>query len=214
MTDVSRLPLAEIERRMIARITAASDGGVLGYRLRQVASYGDEFDDKVQQTIKAFPAVWVHFAGADRPVTRGKSFVDWPLRFALIAAAQSHANEESGRHGRAREPGSYQIVGDMIALLIGQTLGLEISRIEASGLRHFRSDATKSRRYSIQVMELRTTATSESLPLAHEITDFAHFRAAWDLPPFIEDPAVPLPADAAAAIDDVTLETSHDDPAR
>lgn len=199
--------IGAIEQAIIGRIKAASDNGVLGYSLRSVDSYSGEFDARIDQAIQKFPAVWVAFAGAERPTTRGKGAWDWPMRFAVIAAARNRRNERSRRRGDGGDPGSYQVTEDVAALLLGQTFNQGIGPFEPFTIRGIASDETARRKLSIYVLELRVMVQTTAQNLASDLSDFRTFHADWDLPPVDPAAGVPRAPGEADATDSVQLET-------
>lgn len=117
---------AQIEDAIIARLRAASDGGVLGYRLAEVASYGGEFDDDAfYASVRKFPAVWVTVGGS-KPVRKSARVWVCAPAVVVMVGARSVRGERFTRHGAVGEPGSYQILQDVTDLLASQTLGLPI----------------------------------------------------------------------------------------
>lgn len=120
---------AAIEDAVIALIKAASDSNALGYRLAQVASYGGEFDDETFFTaVRKFPAVWVTVGGSKpRPLSAHK--VQLAPVIVVMVGARNVRGERHTRHGSVTEPGSYQLLEDVRALLLGRDLGLAIGRL-------------------------------------------------------------------------------------
>jgi phage gp37-like protein len=124
------MDLTAIEQAIIAAIK-----GLNRPYLKDVASYGGEFDDDLFQVVRRFPAAWVTFAGAGVPKRFGMGSGKWmtPLTFVVMVGARSVRNEASTRQGVVSsvdgsqiEPGSYQMLADVQAALMGQDLGLPI----------------------------------------------------------------------------------------
>lgn len=205
--------IGAIENAMIARIEAANASGALGYTLRTVKSYGGQFDGDVDKVVRQFPAVLVAFLREPLPeAVNNVTYRHKPV-FAVMAANRSRRNEASRRKGAgASEVGSFQILKDARALLVGQQLGLEIGHLEPGPVTTLFDGVAKSKQLSILAVEFSTSyveQTSEPLP-AH---DFATLHADWDIPTFGEGRkgpfapgVVPLPDGESDATDDVPLE--------
>jgi phage gp37-like protein len=198
--------IGAIEQAIIGRIQAASEGNVLGYRLRTVKSYGGELSpDAINEAIRAFPAVWVVYGG-DRPPVEIATDRVWRYqpRFAVYVGASNLRNEAAARQGAAAgEVGSYQILQDVRRLLVGYTLGLAITPLVPGEIR----TVVQDRGISIYVLTLLCGFEDEALlSLPRErLDDFVHLHLDWDVPP-LGNVTPPLPAAEADARDDVFLE--------
>lgn len=199
--------IGAIEQAMVDRIQAASDGGVLGYALKKVISYGGEFDEDINQVVRDFPAVWVVFSGRNRPTRRVKGL--WPVtsRFTVVGGTRSRRNERARRRGEAGEVGSYQIVEDVEGLLIGQTLGLDIDPVEPAGIRSLFQGVLRDKQISLYALDLDVGHELELPAPAGGLDDFAGFHVDWDIPP-LGNVVPPPPAADPDAEDNVTLETA------
>lgn len=124
--------IAAIETAIIARIKAAAG---LAY-LREVDSYGGQFDDETFDVIRVLPAVWITFAGSARPEQKGTGKFLTPATFAVMCCARSVRSERTTRHdGPGGEVGVYTILRDVRNLLIMQDLGLEIDHLRPGAVR-------------------------------------------------------------------------------
>lgn len=195
--------IAAVEQAIIARIKAASDAGVLGYRFRQVESYGGQLD-QVSTVVKATPAAWVILRGL-RPGTdvAGDAF-RVAATFAVMVAAKNARNERAARHGAAGDVGAYQLAMDVRALLIGHQLGLEIERLAPGAVNILAVPGRGS--LAVLACEFTTAWIEEAAPAdGGNIADFTTFHADWDIPP-LGNATPPLPADDPDATDTVTLQ--------
>ncbi|MGH7027377.1 phage protein Gp37 [Brevundimonas sp.] len=203
--------IAEIENAILARLQAAGDQSVLGYRFRTLESYPEEFDAYLKNTIKAghvFPGAWVVFGGWRRPTDAGSS-LNAEAVFMVVVAARNLRNEKSQRHGATdKEVGSYQLLLDVSRLLHGQRLGLDIGALQLGPCRSVRPTQTiTENQLSVYALEF-----SAALPIAiggglsGPLDDFSTFHANWDAPPFADIEAVPAD-DQAKATDHLQLET-------
>lgn len=123
--------IAEIEDAIIAHLRAACSTAALGYTVREVASYGGEFDEGLENEIRRFPAIWVAFAGAGKPIAYGTSRKKWikPLNWVTMVGTRSVRGERQTRMGMPsipEEPGAYQMLDDVEAALVNQDFGLAI----------------------------------------------------------------------------------------
>ena len=91
--------IGTIENAIVARIKGASDAGVLGYKLRTVTSYDDEFDEDIDEVVKSFPAVWAAWAGYGTPRRTGREAWQYAPVFSVICGARSVRNRAAARHG-------------------------------------------------------------------------------------------------------------------
>lgn len=202
--------IAAIENAMLARLKAASDADLLGYRFRDLDSYPEEWDEYLNEKLEwRAPAAWVVFAGAEVPPSSDSAEVRYPASFFLVVAAENIRNETARRHGgRGGEPGSYQLALDAISLLAYSDLGLpDISPLLPGAIRTIaRPQALAERNCSLLAVAF---TTDFPVPLVTDLTGeepvpFTDFHVNWDVQPFNVEP--PLPADADAdATDHVEL---------
>lgn len=118
--------LGEIEAAMIETIKGAS---ALAY-LKTVESYGGQLDDDIGEVVRAFPAVWITFAGAAKPVRHGANLWKFPCTFAVMVGARNLRNEKAARAGSPGEVGTYQMLQDIRTLFLDQDLGLQIAELQ------------------------------------------------------------------------------------
>ncbi|WP_336033388.1 phage protein Gp37 [Acinetobacter bereziniae] len=93
--------------------------------IREIKTYGGEFDEDLDVVIKIFPAIWVTFQGSSRPEKISHNKTVYPLRFVVMVAARSLRNEETQRHGTAQTIGTYDMLSNVQELLIGNDLSSE-----------------------------------------------------------------------------------------
>lgn len=206
--------IAQVENAILARLKAAGDAGVLGYKWGTLDSYPEDWDLYLKEKFQRAPAAWVVFGGWREPEERRDGIVEAPSSFMVVVAAESLRNNETfQRHGAPNEPGSYQLLIDIAKLLRGQTLGLgdDIDPLEIGAVRSVRpTQMIMERKLSVFALEVRTTLYIDAggTEANDDIGDFATFHANWDIQPF-GNVQPPLPADVTAdATDHVQLETS------
>ena len=198
--------ISEIENAIINRILAAQDApgnAGLGYKLKKLATYGGEFGDGIDRVVLDFPAVLIAFNGAQLQQQARSSFTVKGT-FGVICCANSLRNEKAARHGVAGAVGSYQLIMDMVALLAGQKLGLNITPLVASGIRPLINDKAGTKLASVYAIDFETLFSIEPGPDASSLDDFATFAPAWDIPPH-GNVVPPLPAAEADARDLINL---------
>lgn len=203
------------ERDMIGAIELAiktkieSSAQRLGYRLKKVESYAGEFSDGLDRHIKDFPAVLIALANA--PLEKGyTSLHKFKAQFAIICCANNLRGEKDARHGDGQTVGSYQLAQDMIRILTGQTLGLEIAPLAPKGIRAMINDRADGRMASVYAVDMDTSFTIEIAEDAEALDDFETLHNNWDVTPH-GNVELPLPADDTADVTDhITLPISED----
>lgn len=201
--------ISTIENAIINRIKAAQDAeGGLGYKLKKIDTYGGEFSDGLERIVKDFPAVLVAFNGAPLHQENRASFT-FKATFGVICCAVSLRNEQAARHGKAGKIGSYQLVTDMLALLSGQKLGLDIKPLVPREIRALVNDKAESQLASVYAIDFETVFALDAAA-ASGLADFETFHGDWDIPPH-GNVQPPMPAATADATDHITLPTQGEE---
>lgn len=199
--------IGAIENAMIVRLTAAQDSGALGYRLKKITTYGGEFAEGITAAAKGFPMILIAFSGGGLQKAFTTEFV-YSAKFTVIVAAQNLRNEQAARHGAEGKVGSYQIVEDVLALLAGQDLGLDIDALKPGNIQILANDKSDGFLASLYGMEFTTSFSVGVAEPVPALDDFETFHANWDVP-IHGNVTPPLPSDEDAdATDHVTLETA------
>jgi phage gp37-like protein len=194
--------IGAIEQAIIARVKAASDGGVLGYQLASVESYAGQLDGEIVEVLRqSSPAVWVAFAD-ERRIEKTARGPMWQARYTVACYARSGRNAAERRLGSADTVGAYQLVQDCKQLLDNQTLDLEITPIAVQAARALFNGQVKGLPGAVYAIDLVTTYEAVPPVAADGLDDFTHFHADWDIPP-IGNVQPPLPAEEADARDDI-----------
>lgn len=186
----------DIEDAILTRIKAAP----LPYRLKSPKTYGGEFSDGIGTAVINFPTVLIAWNGFTL-LRETQKIIQVKSTFAMFCCAVSLRNEGESRKGAA---GSYQIVGDMLKLLAGQTLGLKISPLVPRAVRPFVNDKSGQQLASVYMIELETNHAIDMDDLASGLDDFVTFHTDWDVPPH-GNVQPPLPTAEADARDHLTL---------
>lgn len=90
--------------------------------IREIKTYGGEFDEDIATIIKAFPAIWVTFDGSATPSMNSFNKTVYPIKFIVLVGARSLRSEQAQRHGTAVDVGTYQMLDRVQHLLIGNDL--------------------------------------------------------------------------------------------
>ena len=160
-----------IEVELVAAIEAAiveklKNATALGY-LKTVASYGGELDDDLSEVIRAYPAIWVVFAGSGKPEKLGAEKWKIPGTFVTMVAARNVRNEAATRLGDAKEIGTYQMLRHVRTLLMNEDLDLPIARLQPGAVRSLYNTKVRGQALSVFAQEW-TTHWVEKLPTADE----------------------------------------------
>ena len=197
--------IGTIEQAIIDKIKAATSGATpaLGYTLPTVQSYGGELEGPATEIAKRFPATLVMFAGIVNAEHIGGEAWKYTARFAVIVGNKDRRNNTAARHGvGAGDAGSYQMVIDMLRLLIGSDLGLEIEALTPGRVVALANAKT----VSIYSAEVETSFIVEHLAADSDLDTFATLNIDWDIPPF-GNVSTELPAADADATDTINPET-------
>lgn len=200
--------ISQIEDAIIKRISDVNGTGdsKLGYTLKKIATYGGEFTEGLRSVIRDFPAVWLLYFGQTllKSTNNKQTF---KVTFNIMVAATNLRNEAAARKGADGKVGSYQLVEDMIALVAGQTLGLDISAFQVTRVRPLLNDMADKDLASVYGIEVTTNYTTERMDDPGDIGDFRTFHTNYDIPEHGNvDKDIPSD-DSADATDHVTLET-------
>lgn len=197
--------IGTIEQAILDKIAAASSGATpaLGYRIKDVKSYGGELEGPVTEIAKRFPAALVVFAGIRSAAELGGGAWQYTAAFSVIVGNQDRRNNTTARHGAGSQPGSYQMVTDALALLVGSDLGLSIAQIRPGRV----IALINSKTVSVYSVEVFTDFVVEYEAADADLDDFAVLHADWDIPPH-GNVSTDLPAGDADAED--TIEPEQD----
>lgn len=147
--------IALVEEAIKARLVDAR----LPY-LRTVASYDGQFDGSLDLVVRSFPAVWVVFKGdgPGRATSTSRGTYHMPATFMVMVGTRNLRCREAARKGgpSAMEIGSYQMLMDVRALLLGQDFGLEIDPFAPGRTTVLINGRTKSQALSILAQEWHT----------------------------------------------------------
>lgn len=199
--------IAAIETAIAERITQASKSGLLGYAFREVASLPLETDETLAERAQQFPAAWTVFGGY-KPI--GDKGDDAKVRatFWVVVAAQHLGNETLRRLGQGADPGAYQLAEDVVGLLLGQTLGLDIDPIRLGDLVSLQSNLKGKRGVAVFGQGFTVDFVIEARPPT-DLEDFDELHVNWDIRPFGGVDADPQTAGVQLPADDQADATTH-----
>lgn len=148
--------IADIEDAIIRRIKEAK----LPY-LRTLTTYGGELDGESSRCVRAFPAIWVAFQGAEKPkvVSTSKQVYHVSASFVVLVAARNLRNEAATRKGDGLRAGTYQMLEDVRALLFCQDFsewGLRIDPLELGRVRSLFNGQLQDQGVSVYAQEWHT----------------------------------------------------------
>lgn len=127
--------------------------------IREIKTYGGEFDDGLTAIIKAFPAIWVVFEGSGTPKKISYNKTEYPLKFVVLVGARSVRNEQARRQGAGNDIGTYEMLDRVQQLLIGN----DLSSVGIKGLAPLELGRTKT------IFNTKTASQSISV-LSQEFT--------------------------------------------
>lgn len=134
--------------------------------IREIKTYGGEFDDDISAIIKAFPAIWVTFDGSKTPEKTSLNKTKMPVTFVVLVGNRSLRNEESQRHGAGADVGTFEMLHLVQQLLTGNDLssqGLKgLASLELGRIKTIFNTSTRNQSLSVLAQEFTTSYTIES----------------------------------------------------
>lgn len=108
--------------------------------VREIKTYGGEFDEGITAILDMFPAIWVVFESSGTPKKLSYNKTEYPLKFVVLVGARSVRNEESRRQGAGNDIGTYEMLDRVQQLLIGN----DLSSVGVAGLAALELGRTKT----------------------------------------------------------------------
>lgn len=150
--------LSIIEQAMKAEMNAQVLANKWGF-VREIKSYGGEFDEDLDAVIRAFPAIWVTFEGA-KPTKLSHNKYRFDATFVVLVGARSVRNEEAQRHGAGADIGTYQMLEYVQQLLGGNDLSSQslkgLAPLELGRVKTIFNSSTRGQSISVLAQELHT----------------------------------------------------------
>ena len=157
--------ITAVENGIVARLKQG-----LGKMVREVATYGGEFDDDgLAEVVRRFPAAWVTFGGVKKTVPVGTSRDKWKAEsvFVVMVGARSVRNEVSSRQGGAlpTEIGTNLLIYGVRRLLTQQDLGLPIREFMPGAVKTLFNTRLQREAFSVFGCEFHTAWVETALDL-------------------------------------------------
>lgn len=192
--------IGAIEDAIISRFTAAIEASALGY-VPAISTYAGEFTQDIGRAIVVWPSFLVLYTGASLTKEARATF-GMRHTFGVVCIARSLRNEAESRRGAAGEPGSYQLVDDVLALVSGLVVNDESGKpmctpLVPRGVRPLLNDRPDGQLLSIYAVDFDTELTHATLPATGDVGDFNVLHTNWDVPVH-GNVSRPLPADDTA----------------
>lgn len=131
--------------------------------IREIKTYGGEFDDDISTIVNHFPAIWVAFVGSGTPKKSSHNKTEYPITFVVLVGAQSVRNEEARRHGAGSDIGTFAMLHQVQNLLIGNDLSSEgvkgLSPLELGKTKTIFNTKVRSQSLSVLSQEFTTQYT-------------------------------------------------------
>lgn len=156
------LNLSMIEQAIKDELAAQITSGKWDW-VREIKTYGGEFDDDIDAVIKRFPAIWVTFDGSKTPEKFGHNKTKMPITFVVLVADHTVRNEEAQRHGTGRNVGTFQMLDCVQRLLTGNDLSSQnligLAPLELGRVKTIFNTTTRRNSISVLAQEFTTAYT-------------------------------------------------------
>lgn len=131
--------------------------------IREIKTYGGEFDAGITAIINAFPAIWVTFEGSKTPEKTSANKTKMPVTFVVLVGNRSVRNEESQRHGAGADIGTFQMLHNVQQLLTGNDLSSQgvvgLAPLELGRVKTIFNTSARSQSLSVLAQEFTTQYT-------------------------------------------------------
>lgn len=129
--------------------------------VREIKTYGGDFDDDINAVIRRFPAIWVTFQGSKSPEKISHNKTRIPVTFVVLVGSYSVRNEETQRQGDAVSIGTYQMLSDIQNLLTENDLSSQsikgLEPFELGRIKTIFNTKTKDDSISVLSQEFHTS---------------------------------------------------------
>ena len=146
--------VSAIENAIVAALTAAATA----FRVDTIESYGGQLDDDTLEWVRRLPAIWVVFAGADKPVAVSTAKNKWKYTgtFTVFCGQRNLAGNKALRQGDAKNPGVYALMQLPNAARLNKDLGLAIDFFEPGAIKPVSSFVDRSGAVMVYAMNWTT----------------------------------------------------------
>ena len=165
-------------------IKAALEASDMNDYCKTIGTYQGDFDDALDKLIVRFPAVLVVYLRSEfKKKTMGRALKSTETAlFTIFVASNNLRDERAKRRGGPQMVGTYQMIRDVIDVLFGKTLDLDITPLDIRRV----SSIDQTKKASCYAIELTTSfTTTESVADEGDLTS-VHLR--YHIPPDAEDP--------------------------
>jgi len=159
--------VSRIENAMVEALQAAATS----FRVDSIESYGGQLDDEALEWIRRLPAIWVVFAGADKPKAENTARTKWryTATFTSFHAQRNLGGNKAMRQGDARNPGVYALMQLANVAFLRKDLGLPIQEFAPGAVRTVFSTVVNRDAVMVYAMNwhtewIETTTEPELLP--------------------------------------------------
>lgn len=177
--------IGTIEQSIIDYLQRINDSGALGYRLRQIKSYGGELKDQAARAkIKDYPALWIAYNGSPKPTQRHGTHNVRINNFVILIATKSLRNESMARLGGAGEVGAYQMIADIEGILAGFKPEGAMTGIEIGSITPLSVEDKGNQMAAVYGMNLSVNHGAQRTFHEVDLTNpLQEIHTNWDLPP-------------------------------
>ncbi|MBK0063964.1 MULTISPECIES: phage protein Gp37 [unclassified Acinetobacter] len=127
--------------------------------IREIKTYGGEFDDETLAFVKTFPAIWVTYQGSTSEKTSHNK-TEYKSTFVVLVGAHSLRNEESQRHSVGADIGTYEMLDRVQRLLSVNDLSSQnikgLAPLEMGKTRTIFNTTTRGQSISVLAQEFTT----------------------------------------------------------
>lgn len=125
--------VSRIENAMVAALKDAATG----FRIPTIESYGGQLDDDTFEWVRVLPAMWVVFAGCEKPEPYGTGRNKWRFNgtFTVFCGQRNLAGNKALRQGDATNPGVYALMQVAMAALLNKDLALPIDALKPGAVK-------------------------------------------------------------------------------
>lgn len=127
--------------------------------VREIRTYGGEFDDETLAFVKTFPAIWVTYQGSTSEKTSHNK-TEYKSTFVVLVGARSLRNEESQRHSVGADIGTFEMLDCVQRLLSVNDLSSQgingLAPLEMGKTRTIFNTTTRGQSISVLAQEFTT----------------------------------------------------------
>ena len=142
--------------------------------IREIKTYGGEFDDETLAFAKSFPAIWVTYQGSTSEKTSHNK-TEYKSTFVVLVGARSLRNEESQRHSVGADIGTYEMLDRVQRLLSVNDLSSRniqgLAPLELGRTRTIFNTLTQRQSVSVLAQEFTTSYVIQASDRDREETD-------------------------------------------